>query len=548
MKRDLFVTFKHIAAANNAGPAWTNGTKRKWRRRMRSRVGALMRGAAAMVVALFLTAQANAAEVLREATIGEPPPLDVMLTTADVAAVIGRHVFETLYALDSTYSPRPFLADSDRVDDGGKTIVIKLREGVVFHNGKEMTAADVMASMKRWGQFGARGKLLMGNAVSVEATGKHEVTLKLSAPNGAWKTLIADVNGGLAIYPEEIVSKAGGQPIEQKDYIGTGPYRFKEWRPNRYVELEKFDRYNPRKEGADGFAGARTANFDTIRFIPVPDVGTRVSGVQAGDYDYAEMISGDLFDTLNSDKSVHVVRSNAPIFGLFFMNSKEGILKDNYKLRRAIQMALDKSQAQRVAFGPQGLWDAQGSIYPQGSYWYSTAGTEAYSQHDAKKAKALAKDAGYTGTPIRLLVSTNYQAHFDEATVFTRQLADAGINVQMMVVDWATLLKTRGQSEQWDIFVTHHGFVPDPILITFMNESYPGWWNTPEKAKLTAAFTATADTAAREKIWAELQTLFYEQVPAIKVGNAYSYDIASKKLKGMGDSTVMWPHFWNVSY
>ena len=51
----------------------------------------------------------------------------------------------------------------------------------------------------------------------------------------------------------------------------------------------------------------------------------------------------------------------------------------------------------------------------------------------------------------------------------------------------------------------------------------------------------------REKAWSELQALVYEQVPAIKVGDAYSYDIASKKLTGMGDSTVMWPHFWNVS-
>ena len=209
--------------------------------------------------------------------------------------------------------------------------------------------------MKRWGQFGARGKLLMGNATSVEATGKYEVTLKLSAPNGAWKNLIADVKGGLAIYPEEIVSKAGNQPIEQKDYIGTGPYKFKEWRPNRYVEVEKFDGYNSRKDAGDGFAGARVANFDAIRFVPVPDVGTRVSGVQAGDYDYAEMISGDLYDTLSADKSIHVVRSNAPLFGLFFMNSKEGILKDNYKLRRAIQMALEKIAGATRLLRPQGL-------------------------------------------------------------------------------------------------------------------------------------------------------------------------------------------------
>ncbi|WP_253075505.1 ABC transporter substrate-binding protein [Bradyrhizobium sp. 193] len=117
---------------------------------MRYGPSVLMRGVVRLATASFLIAQASAATLLREATIGEPPPLDVMLTTADVASVIGRHIFETLYALDSTYTPRPMLAESDRTEDGGRTIVIKLREGVLFHNGKEMTAKDVVASMTRW--------------------------------------------------------------------------------------------------------------------------------------------------------------------------------------------------------------------------------------------------------------------------------------------------------------------------------------------------------------------------------------------------------------
>ncbi len=511
---------------------------------MKSGMRLLIRGAATMVAALCLNVQANAASMLREATIGEPPPLDVMLTTADVASVIGRHIFETLYAWDSTFTPRPLLADSDRVEDDGKTIVIKLREGIRFHNGKEMTAKDVVASMDRWGKFGARGKLLMAAATSVGATGAYEVTLKLSAPNGAWRNLVADVNGGLVIYPEEIASNAGNKPIEQKDYIGTGPYKFVEWRPNRYVEVERFDGYKPRPEKGDGYSGARVANFDKIRFIPVPDVGTRVSGVQAGDYDYAEMISGDLYDSLSKDGSVQVHRSNAPIFGLFFMNSKDGILKDNYKLRRAIQTALDKAQALRVAFGPKDLWSADGSIFPKTTSWYSTAGVAGYSPHDADKAKELAKEAGYTGSPIRLLVSTNYQAHYDEATVFTRQLAEAGINVQMMVVDWATLLKMRGQAEQWDIFVTHHGFSPDPVLFTFMNASYPGWWDSAEIKALRAELVNSSDPAARKATWDKIQTLLYEQVPVMKVGDAYTYDIASPKLQGLNPNG---PVFWNVS-
>jgi len=511
---------------------------------MTSGLGWLTRAAAAVIAASLLTGQVGAAGTLREATIGEPPPLDVMLTTADVVSTIGRHIFETLYAWDSTYMPQPLLADRDRVEDGGKTIIINLREGVLFHNDKELTAKDVAASMVRWGKFGARGKLLMAAATSVEATGKYEVTLKLSAPNGAWKNLIADVNGGLAIYPEDIAEKAGNKPIEQKDYIGTGPYKFVEWRPNRYVEVEKFGKYKPRTEKSDGYAGARIANFDKIRFVPVPDVGTRVSGVQAGDYDYAEMISGDLYDNLNKDKSVQVHRTNAPIFGLFFMNSKEGILKDNYKLRRAIQTALDKSQALRVAFGPKDLWNADGAIFPKGTPWYTTAGVDGYSPHDAAKAKELAKEAGYTGTPIRLLVSTNYQAHYDEASVFTRQLADAGINVQMMVVDWATLLKMRGQAEQWDIFVTHHSFAPDPVLLTFINASYPGWWDSAEIGALRAELVNSSDQAARKAVWDKIQALVYEQVPVMKVGDAYTYDVASPKLTGLNPNG---PVFWNVS-
>lgn len=317
-----------------------------------------------------------------------------------------------------------------------------------------------------------------------------------------------------------------------------------EWRPNRYVEVERFEGYKPVKEKGDGFAGARVASFDKIRFIPVPDVGTRVSGVQAGDYDYAEMISGDLYESLSKDPSVQVQRTNAPIFGLFFMNSKQGILKDNYKLRRAIQTALDKSQALRVAFGPKDLWNAEGSIFPNGTPWYSTEGASNYSAHDPKKAKELAKEADYTGTPIRLLVSTNYQAHYDEASVFTRQLADAGINVQMMVVDWATLLKMRGQPEQWDIFVTHHSFAPDPLLLTFLNASYPGWWDSPEIGSLRAELINTTDPAARKSTWDKIQLLIYEQVPVMKVGDAYTYDIASPKLKGLNPNG---PVFWNVS-
>ncbi len=506
------------------------------------------RGLAVLAAALLLTSHAQAdGGTMRYAAVSEPAPLDLMLTTAGVSLVIGMHIFEALYTIDGHFEPQPMLAEGETLSDGGRTIVITLRQGVHFHNGKEMTSEDVVASLDRWAKYGVRGKLLFVEGASVAASGKYEVTIKLPEPNGAWKNLLAHIEGGPAIYPSEIVSKATDQPIEQADYIGTGPYMFKEWRPNRYVEVVRFDGYDARTNPSDGYAGKRVANFDAIQFIPVPDVGTRVSGVQAGDYDYAETMSGDLFDQLSKDPSVVVRKSGAPLFGLFFTNSKAGILKDNFKLRRAIQMALGKDQMLSVSFGPKELWNAQGSIFPEGNFWYSTTGIEAYNQHDPVKAKELATEAGYDGTPIRLLTSTNYQTHYDQATVAVRQLAEAGINVQLIVVDWATLLKMRAQPDQWDIFITHHGGPPDPILITFLNGGYPGWWTSPEIEQLKKDFTSTADLTERKAVWDKIQGLFYEQVPAIKVGDAYAYDLMAPKLQGMGPP-LFWPTFFNASF
>jgi peptide/nickel transport system substrate-binding protein len=311
--------------------------------------------------------------------------------------------------------------------------------------------------------------------------------------------------------------------------------------------LVRFDDYSSPEGEADGYGGKRVAEFDTLHFIPVSDVGTRVAGVRAGDYDYAESIPGDLFADLDADTSVKTIVNGSPLFGLVFMNSKDGPLKENFALRRAIQTAIDKVPALQVSIGPDQLWRANGSFMPKGNVWYTEAGTENFSKGDAEAAKAMAKEAGYTGEPIKFMVSTNYPFHYDSAIVYTKQLAQAGFNIDLQVYDWATLIDKRAKPDQWDMFFTHHGFVPDPILISVMNDNYPGWWATPEKAALKAKFTASSDPAEREKIWGEIQALIYEQVPTMKTGDVYTYNIASPALKGLADATLIWPSFWNVS-
>lgn len=511
------------------------------------KLGIWLRSAVAAGSLLALSGTAFAAGTLRYATVGEPPSLDQQVITSDLSTTIAHHIFEGLYTFDGSYAPVPLLAAGDKTSDDGKTITITLRKGVKFHNGDEMTSADVLASLKRWGEFGARGNLLFDKVESVKATGDYEITIKLKAPFGPWKNLLAFINGGPAIYPASVAEGATKEPIKPEQYIGTGPYKFGSWDPNRKIELVKFDDYAMPEGAANGYAGERKAEFDALDFFPVPDASTRVAGVRAGDYDYAESIPGDLYDELKSGGEVKTILNGSPIFGLVFMNSKDGPLKENFALRRAIQTALDKSAALKVAIGPEGLWRANGAFYPEGNVWHTDAGTENFSKADPEAAKKLAAEAGYNGEPIKFMVSTNYPFHYDTAIVYTKALADAGFNIDLQVVDWATLIQKRAQPDQWDMFFTHHGFVPDPILISLMNDSYPGWWATPEIEALKAKFTETSDADERKTIWADIQSLIYEQVPAMKTGDIYTYNIASPKLKGLSESTLIWPAFWNVS-
>jgi len=511
-------------------------------KRIRSWSLALVAGALMM-----LSSIASADGVFRYATVGEPPSLDQHVLTSDLATTIAHHMFEGLYTFNAANSPVNLLASGDTLSEDGKTITISLRDNVTFHNGQPMTSADVVASLKRWGEFGSRGGLLFANVDSVEATGDHEVTIQMTLPFGPWKNLLAFINGGPAIYPASVMEGATKEPIAPENYIGTGPFQFSEWQPNRHVELVRYDAYVSPEGEADGYGGARNAELDAIRFLPVPDVGTRVAGLKAGDYDYAESIPGDLYAELEADANVNTILNGGPIFGLVFMNSKEGPLKENFELRRAIQTALNKTPALQVAIGPEGLWRANGSFLPDGNVWNTDAGTDNFSMGDAEAAKKMAADAGYTGDPIKFMVSTNYPFHYDKAIVYTKQLAQAGFNIDLQVYDWATLIEKRAQPDQWDLFFTHHGFVPDPILISVMNDDYPGWWATEEKAALKSKFTSTSDPEERKAIWSDIQALIYEQVPTMKTGDVYTYNIASAGVTGLGESTLIWPHFWNVS-
>src|SRR5881396_4173813 len=128
--------------------------------------GTFLRGFVALVAILLSASSVTAAEtpkrggVLRVGNLGEPPALDAHWTTASITETLTNHIYEGLYSLDANARPIPMLAESHTVGKEGLTYTFKLRQGIKFHNGKEMTSADVVASLNRWGAQSTYGKTL----------------------------------------------------------------------------------------------------------------------------------------------------------------------------------------------------------------------------------------------------------------------------------------------------------------------------------------------------------------------------------------------------
>ena len=475
--------------------------------------------------------------VINVATIGEPASLDPMVSATDLVGMISQHIFETLFTFDSKWNVTPLLAQSmPEVSGDGTVYTIKLRQGIKFHNGREMTAEDVVASLKRWLDVASRGKQTAVYIKSVEKTADDTVTITLTQPYAPLLSLLAFNNSAAVIMPADALA----MPL--KDVIGTGPYKLKEHKPDQYIQLVRFDDYKPRTEKADGFGGARIAEANEIRFAPLPDANTRVEAAISGQYDYVDSLPVESYQRLEQDADKPVLLDH---FGwpIFVMNNKEGPLK-NPKIRKAVQMALSESDMLAAGFGDPKFYAVEAAMYPKNYVCHTDIGTENYNIADPEKAKELLDEAGYDGTPLRILTSRQYEFHYKMAQVAQMYLEQAGFKVDLQVSDWATMIQRNKKPELWDVFITHSPFLPEPALNFILSKTAGGWWDTPEKEKALDAFNRATSQEERVKLWAELQRLIFEQAPIVKIGDFSALSAASPKLGGFNPSP--WPYFWNV--
>jgi peptide/nickel transport system substrate-binding protein len=482
---------------------------------------------------------------LRVATIGEPATLDIHQTTAGITAEVSFCWAEPLFSYDESYEPTPMLVEEYTVSDDATVHTFKLREGVMFHNGEEMTAEDAVASIERWGEISGVGGNIMEVTESLSITDDYEFEWVTSIPYGTILVALCSNTQACVIYPQEVIENAGLDPLTE--YVGTGPYQFVEHTADVHILFERFEDYAALDGGINGYGGTKFAYVDQIEFIPVPDESSRVNGMQAGDYHLVMDLSNDQYDVLAEDENLRVTILPPSNWDVFFLNWRSPLM-ENLEIRQAFQACLDHMPIMQASRGGGDFVALDPSFMMEPTPWHSMVGEDLYNMADPERAAELLEEGGYDGTPVRFIATQEYSYMYNAAVIAVQQMEDAGFEVDFQLYDWSTILEMRADPDAWDIFVTGHGFVPDPSQVTFIGQInvYPGWWSDEEALDLVDQFLSESDFDTRYELWEQLQQRAYDTVPAVKTGDSSVISVWSRQVGGFTEQLQRGIPYWNV--
>lgn len=485
-------------------------------------------------------ADTEAASELHVAISANPPSLDPPSVNSNIVGGIGVHVYESLFAMNENYEPTPVLAESYEVSEDGTVYTIKLREGVKFHNGEEMTADDVVASMNRWVEVSAKANTLIGGSV-FEKVDDYTVTLTVNQAASDILMILASPIQFAAIYPAEVVENATAEGVDE--YIGTGPYKVAEWKQDQYVKLEKNEDYQPSEGEASGLAGDKTGVSDVIYFDVVTDASTRVAGVKNGQYDVAEEIPLENYEELAEDSGVTLNVERGGTLNLF-LNTTEGIMADQ-TVRQAVLAALNCEDILMASYGNEELYELNaGWCVPTDTQWGTDAGSEYYNQNDPDKAKELLTEAGYNNEEIILVTTEDYPEMYNATLVVQEQLKQAGFNAQVETYDFSTFMEKRADPTQYSMFITSNSYNMLPIQLSVLDSGWAGL-SAPEVTEGIDAIRFAASDEEAAQAWEDLQTFLYEYGAASVLGHYTGVTALSEGVEGV--NYLRFNTYWGVS-
>lgn len=484
----------------------------------------------------------NSGGTLNIAIDGAPPSLDQPAVAATATRDAARPIFESLVVTDSKFNPQPMLAESIDTEDN-KIYTFHLREGIKFHNGEEMTAEDVVASMERWMEKSSvTGNMFEGATWTAEDD--YTVVLELEEASALLLDTIASSKQAAGIMPKEIVESAPAEGVQE--YIGTGPFKFAEWRQDQYIRYEKFEDYQPVSGEPDGLAGKKEALVDEIYLHIVTDPTTRLTGLQTGEYDIVHGLPYDMYNDFKEDPNIETIMAKEGN-QVLIMNNVEGLSSD-IKMRQAINVGLNHEDILMAAFPNEDLFTIDSSYMDREiETWASDAGSEYYNQNDPEKAKEMLDEMGYAGKEFTILTTRDYIEFYNAGIAIQEQLKQMGINAQLEVYDWPTMVdKIENNQDEWDAVVNSFSVVSTPPQLLALSDSYAGGVNDDKVGEMMKQIEVAPTTEEAKAIWDELQLYAWEELLPVIQNGVYHY-LYGYGTNVEGLTTTSGPIYWNVS-
>jgi peptide/nickel transport system substrate-binding protein len=473
--------------------------------------------------------------------------LDQMASNTISTRNVAMNIFEALLTRSETNETIGDLADSWEESPDKLTYTFKLRPGIHFQNGKEMTSADVVASFDRYSKVGLERSNL-ANVASWDAPDPLTFVIHMKKPQPTFIESMSSFSVPIVIIPAEYKD----DPPLRLHTIGTGPWMLDEFVPGGYVRLKRFDGYKPNThyEGRTGFGGYKVACLDTVTVRIVTEPSARVAGLRTGELQGVEDVPATDVDSFKGNKDVTLL----PLKNWWIQITTPNVQKpptDNLYFRQAVMAVLNMDDIMDAA--SDGNYSLNVGFQYPGRPGYTDAGKETYNQKNPAKAKELLAKAGYKGEPVVILTNKDYTSMFNAAEVQAEEMKSVGINAQIQVVDWPTSIQMflRGDTG-WNYFHTGWGTQPALGALSTMaffappNATYrpaPGK-DDPDVVKLWNDMNDLPTADERQDAFVKLQALVLDRGYAVPFGSLTKVQAVRSNVKGFVPFRI--PRFSNV--
>lgn len=449
---------------------------------------------------------------------GDIDILDPHLATAFQSFRTLELVYDSLLGLDPDLAVIPSLAEQWSFSDDGLALTLTLREGVLFHDGSTFGSEDVVASLERVldEETGAVARSNVLGIVGITAPDTGTVVLALATRDASILASLADVN--LAILSSDAIT-AGTVDREPN---GTGAFKWSEWKQGTSVTLS-----------ANGDYWGDGPFVDAIEFRVIPDESSILSGLRAGQIDFAPLT--DPVIVLQATDPLIVYRTPALSYHVLQLNADRDVLAD-VKVRQAISCAVNRQEVIDSAALSEGAVTGPITIP---AYRSDSDGLPCGGTRDVEKAKQLLAEAGYAdGVSLNtIVIAGEFSTATAEGEALQAQLAEAGINLELEVLETGTYVD-RWLAADFDAAVALNGGRPDPhpMYVRYWtsdgNLNPVAGYRSDRLDELMTAGQAETDTAARIAIYDQLSEELQTQSPWIWLYTGFEYRVTTDRVSG----------------